>query len=133
MWTGCRHLGFVVASFVCECLTDPFHPTVFPRARAHRMCGPFLDHAVAGRAGDVRSCVSGKPWSGGPAWEERIVVREVVSILCGTLGTVTGPPAQGGMQILSSVPQFQEQVVAGFVVQSVSTDFVKVTDRSAML
>ena len=35
-----------------------------------------------------------------------------------SLGTVTGPPAQGGVQILGSVPQFQEQVVAGFVVLS---------------
>ena len=35
--------------------------------------------------------------------------------------------------ILGSVPQFQVQDVAGFVVLSASTDPVKVTDRSAML
>ena len=43
--------------------------------------------------------------------------------------SVTGPPAQGGIQILGSVPQFQEQVVAGFIVLHTTSDPVKVTDR----
>ena len=62
-------------------------------------------------------------------WEERIVDRDVFQFRCGTLGTVTGPPAQGGIQILGSVPQFQEQVVAGFIVLHTTSDPVKVTDR----
>ena len=30
---------------------------------------------------------------------------------CGAVGTVAGPPAQGGIQILGDVPHIQEQIV----------------------
>ena len=73
-------------------------------------------HQFRGGSGVVQGVVQGHGRSGSLSekWCQFCAVPWAQS--------VTRPPAQGGIQTLGSVPQFQEQVVAGFVVLSASTD-----------